>query len=156
MQQHPPVLGPGIELGSGPRAPGRARRYVTEVLGALRAPGEVAEAAELITSELVTNSVKYGRARLVRVAVDVADGTLTITVSDTSPYVPLPDVALPDAEDENGRGLVLVDALAARWGHRRAGSGPHAGTVVWAELPLPERAPVRAGGLRAAPRREEG
>ena len=116
------------------------------MLGALRAPGDVAEAAELITSELVTNSVKYGRARLVRVAVDVADGKVTITVSDTSPYVPLPAVALPDAkEDENGRGLVLVDALAARWGHRRAGPGPDAGTAVWAELPLPEPTLLRKG-----------
>ena len=155
MRQHPAVLGPGIELGSGPQAPGRARRYVTEVLGALRAPSDVAEAAELITSELVTNSVKYGRARLVRVTVGVADGTVTITVSDTSPYVPLPAVALPDAEDENGRGLVLVDALAARWGHRRAGSGPDAGTAVWAELPLPEPTLLRKGGPAAPARRDE-
>ena len=135
MQQHPAGQEAGIELGSGPGAPRRARHYVTGVLRALRAPQDVTEAAELITSELVTNSVKYGRACRVRVTVKVAGGTATITVSDSTPYVPLPVVGAVGEEDENGRGLLLVEALAARWGHRCAGTEPDDGTAVWAELP---------------------
>ncbi|MFC4030267.1 ATP-binding protein [Streptomyces polygonati] len=116
-------------------APRQARRYVTRVLYSLRAPAAVVEAAEIIASELVTNSVKYGRARMVRVALTVRAGAATITVSDGTPYVPLPPVTPAGEDDENGRGLFLVEALAARWGHRCAGSEPSDGTAVWAELP---------------------
>jgi hypothetical protein len=42
----------------------------------------------------------------------------------------LPEPAWPDLDDESGRGLMLVDALAARWGWDLPNSGR--GKIVWA------------------------
>jgi hypothetical protein len=44
--------------------------------------------------------------------------------------VRLPRMAGPDSSAETGRGLVLVDALAKRWGARPTADGK----VVWVEL----------------------
>ncbi|WP_405580617.1 ATP-binding protein [Streptomyces sp. NBC_01190] len=65
---------------------------------------------------MATNSVKYGKVTVVRVALSVRGGAATITVSDGTPYVPLPPVTAAAEDDENGRGLFLVEALATRWG----------------------------------------
>lgn len=116
-----------------PTAPRRARQYVTVVLGALYVPAAVAERAVLVTSELMTNAVRHGAAGPVRLALDLRGDVLTLTVSDRTPYVPLPDAELPDAYAESGRGLALVEALSARWGHRPT-ADPDDGTEVWAEL----------------------
>jgi hypothetical protein len=42
----------------------------------------------------------------------------------------LPEPGLPGLDDESGRGLMLVDALAERWGWDLPASGR--GKVVWA------------------------
>jgi anti-sigma regulatory factor (Ser/Thr protein kinase) len=122
----------GVVLAADGTAPGRARRYVADVLGALAVPGEAAEAALLVTSELVTNAVRYGRADRVRllIAACSADG-VTLTVADSTPYEPLPEAVMAGELDESGRGLALVAALSATWGHRPE---PGGGTAVWAEL----------------------
>lgn len=126
----------GTVLTRDSHAPGLARHYVAGVLIGLRVPPCVVEAARIITSELVTNSVKYGCAQWVwvRVRMRAGGGGVTLTVSDSTPYRPLPTAGQADDEDENGRGLFLVDALAARWGHGCAGADPSYGTAVWAEL----------------------
>ncbi len=67
--------------------------------------------------------------------------TARITVTDTSRHTPTVDITTaatgnsdqPDGEEEmeeNGRGLLLVTSLAARWGSQRL----HGGKRVWAEL----------------------
>jgi len=91
------------------------------------------DAAVLVTSELFTNSVVHslsGRpGGTVTVAVADADGAVRIEVTDDgAPVFPALWPALPD--DEGGRGLQLVDALAARWASQRNGGK----TVTWAEL----------------------
>jgi anti-sigma regulatory factor (Ser/Thr protein kinase) len=106
---------------------------VTVVLGALYVPAALAERAVLVTSELVTNAVRHGKAGPVRLQVDLRGDVLTLTVSDRTPYAPLPDAELPDACAESGRGLAMVEVLSARWGHRSSGE-PDNGTEVWAEL----------------------
>lgn len=53
-----------------------------------------------------------------------------IDVHDSSP-VPLPPSCARDADDETGRGLIVVAALAASWGWQ---PGPF-GKVVWCEVP---------------------
>jgi anti-sigma regulatory factor (Ser/Thr protein kinase) len=127
-------------LAGNSNAPRSARRYVADALAVLGAPGPVVEAAELITSELVTNAVKYGCSPRIRVALTTGPaGAATITVTDTTPYAPLPAVPaesaqVADPERENGRGLFLVQALSTRWGHCGAGTAPADGTSVWAEL----------------------
>lgn len=109
-----------------------ARAFVRETLGP-RHP--CADTAILLTSELVTNSVRHsdcGRLRQpVFISVALCGAGVRIEVSDrTGPTVPEPrsqDDAIDGGTAEGGRGLVLVEALAADWGYER--SGPR--TITW-------------------------
>jgi anti-sigma regulatory factor (Ser/Thr protein kinase) len=83
--------------------------------------------AELMTSELVTNAVLHARTD-VTVSVAVADGTAEIGVTDASPLPPAPRWAAASAE--GGRGLRLVDRVAAEWGVAFLGTGKQ----VWCRL----------------------
>ncbi len=103
---------------------------------------DLAEAAELIVSELVTNAVRastgpdgrprYDGAGLPVVIVRLGtDGIrVMIEVWDGIAGAPVAEHAGPD--DEGGRGLVLVEALCARWSWQAVPGWP--GKVVWAEL----------------------
>ncbi|MFJ1563912.1 SpoIIE family protein phosphatase [Streptomyces erythrochromogenes] len=90
--------------------------------------GDIAFAAELILSELVTNAIRYGSApvgvRLLR------DRSLICEVSDSSSTSP--HLRYAATTDEGGRGLFLVAQYAERWGTRYTDRGK----VIWAELPL--------------------
>jgi anti-sigma regulatory factor (Ser/Thr protein kinase) len=103
--------------------------------------GEFADTIELVVSELVTNAVKAsadhdGRPHctpdtgLACVHLRLStDGTAALVeVWDESFNVPAQTHATLD--DESGRGLILVDALAERWGWDAPPSGR--GKVVWA------------------------
>lgn len=94
----------------------------------------VAERAEHIVAELAANAALHGRVqgRDFRLALDLdaATGTLRIEVSDAhGDRQPWP-AAVPE-EAESGRGLLLVDALANRWGTEPY---PPSGKTVWAEV----------------------
>jgi anti-sigma regulatory factor (Ser/Thr protein kinase) len=102
----------------------------------------LAEAAELIVSELVTNAVRastdrYGRPKYDGAGLPVvvvrlgSDGIrLLIEVWDGIAGAPVTEQAGP--EDESGRGLVLVEAVCDRWSWQTVPGWP--GKVVWAEL----------------------
>ncbi|MFI9270587.1 SpoIIE family protein phosphatase [Kitasatospora sp. NPDC052896] len=108
--------------------PGRARRLAGH---ALRRWGlePLAESAELMVSELVTNAIQHATRpvtlRLVRTSL------LRCEVGDDSPQLPRRRQAGP--QDERGRGLHLVARIAERWGATRLGGGK----VVWFEQRLP-------------------
>lgn len=117
--------------------PGRSQQVATAratVALALGPDHPCADAAVLITSELVTNSVLHSASRH-------PDGTITITVAEVGYGLrievtddggdALPTLRLAGGDDEAGRGLELVDALAARWESRRDSAGK---TTTWAEL----------------------
>lgn len=111
-----------------PREVARARRLVRGQLLAWGLPDAV-EPAELMVSELVTNAVRHGRThevglRLVRTA------ALLCEVSDDEPA----PAALLSAsgDDESGRGLLVVSALAREWGT----SATAHGKTVWFEQAL--------------------
>lgn len=115
-------------------------------------PAERIEAAALIVTELVTNAVQHTstrriRCRLLRSAEGVricvwnrgrARIPAPASPADSAglPVEAAPPADGPDGDDsldcltEDGRGLLLVDALAARWGTRAA----LAGRLVWADL----------------------
>ncbi|MFJ6480235.1 MULTISPECIES: ATP-binding protein [unclassified Streptomyces] len=83
----------------------------------------------LVVSELVANSVQHRGCTLVRVSIQRrAEDRVRVTVSDKSRAVPL--VGGPEAGDETGRGLVIVESLADVWAVDRR----RWGKVVWAEL----------------------
>lgn len=106
-------------------------------LGEWRAIQVAAEDGELVLSELVTNAVRVPVPgdRLVGVRIECRGRgeLLRLEVSDAG--AGRPEVRQPGELDKGGRGLLLVAALAHRWGvdERRAGIGK----TVWAELLAP-------------------
>ncbi|WP_190093866.1 ATP-binding protein [Streptomyces melanogenes] len=107
----------------------RARRRVVGVARARRYPldEELMCCLELLASELITNAVQHGGAPN-EVSVSWTGARVRVEVSDVGPAAPEPLPAGP--EDEHGRGLVIVDALADAWGRRRH----RLGKVTWFEL----------------------
>ncbi len=96
------------------------------------------ETAEHIVAELAANAAFHGRVpgRDFRLALTLLDAdTLRIEVTDTRDDR-LPPASVPEcpaSEAESGRGLLLVEALADRWG---VTTGPPPHKTVWAELTL--------------------
>jgi anti-sigma regulatory factor (Ser/Thr protein kinase) len=88
------------------------------------------ETAVLLVSELVTNAVRHAEtpAVILTLRLETAAGLLRIEVQDADPRWPQPRT--PAGLDESGFGLVLVDALAGKWGVRDTPPGKS----VWAEL----------------------
>jgi hypothetical protein len=109
------------------RSPAQARRFVVDTLIAWRCSG-LANAAALIATELATNAVLHARTDFSVAVSSTAEGTIRIAVRDASPLRPRRRLAGP--LDTSGRGLALVDALAAGWG---ADPFP-GGKEVWAVL----------------------
>ncbi len=90
----------------------------------------------LLTSELVTNAIRHGSRRedeLVELVLWPADGHYWLAVSDPGAGRHTPTLTRPDADAETGRGLFLVDQLAAAWAVRPR---PVRGTSVVAGLPF--------------------
>ncbi|MFF3845100.1 ATP-binding protein [Streptomyces sp. NPDC002328] len=86
--------------------------------------------AVLLVSELATNVVRHGplREREFEVAVTaLADGSCLIEVSDEGRHEPRPRAV--GEWDEHGRGLHLVEHIAAAWGVWSRGRH---GKTVWA------------------------
>ncbi|MCN9244581.1 ATP-binding protein [Streptomyces sp. RY43-2] len=99
---------------------------------------QASEAVVLVVAELGANAVLHGRVPgrdfELRLRCDRAAGLVRVEVSDTHPARPKPPEPIPDpADTEGGRGLLLVEALAVRWGVAER-TGP--GKTVWAECPL--------------------
>ena len=88
---------------------------------------QLMEDTSLLVSELVTNAVLHGGSDIeLRMAAD--ETTLRVEVFDTSERVAA--VRIPRTDDEFGRGLHLVDALAKDWGSDRCAGGK----VTWFSL----------------------
>ncbi|MQY13783.1 hypothetical protein SRB5_39370 [Streptomyces sp. RB5] len=111
-----------------PKAATRARRDISLALKSWGMPQLMDAAAQIIT-ELVANAVEHTDTNTVGASV-VRTGEVSarIVVTDTSRTGPAP--CDPRAEDEHGRGLMLVAALAHDWGSEPV----HGGKRVWAEL----------------------
>jgi anti-sigma regulatory factor (Ser/Thr protein kinase) len=124
-----------LPLAALPTAPSVARGHVRAVAyeWGLR---HLADIAELLASELVTNAVKASdrlkaRADVVIVPVVLlglaSDGnSILLRVWDGCQDMPTPQDA--DVADESGRGLMLVDTLSKDWGCYLLAAG---GKVVW-------------------------
>ncbi|MGW3954839.1 SpoIIE family protein phosphatase [Streptomyces sp. NPDC004752] len=112
------------DIPSDPAVVSRIRSDVTRQLDTWGLQ-HLAFATELITSELVTNAIRYGtqpiRLRLLHdrnLICEVADG------SSTSPHL-----RRAATTDEGGRGLFLIAQFAQRWGTRHTPQGK----IIWAE-----------------------
>ncbi|MEV7975668.1 SpoIIE family protein phosphatase [Streptomyces sp. NPDC086519] len=104
----------------------RARAVVREQLhdwGLAR----LADSAELMVSELVTNAVRHSHGRAVQLRL-IRGETLLCEVDDDDHT--LPTLLSAEPGDEAGRGLRVVSTLAREWGTSRTA----AGKTVWFEL----------------------
>ncbi|MET8721298.1 ATP-binding protein [Streptomyces misionensis] len=119
-------------LSATPRGARLARLLAVEQL---RTWGISSEAATHVVAELAANAATHGRApgRSFRLTLSLVTGTLRIELTDTR-RERLPQVRLPCAEQETGRGLLLVEALADRWG---VSWDKVPCKTVWAEITVP-------------------
>jgi anti-sigma regulatory factor (Ser/Thr protein kinase) len=120
-----------IALPTGSGAPGAARMVIAHCLTGLVSQ-RVLPDAELLVSELVTNSVRHGElgdGDTVLVRVYLAAETLRLEVENPGTAGVVASSPPGPWSREGGLGLYLVDLLAARWGVNRTGS-----TNVWFEM----------------------
>ncbi|PZH10113.1 hypothetical protein C1I97_14175 [Streptomyces sp. NTH33] len=100
---------------------------------------EAHDTVVLVVAELAANAVLHGRVPgrdfALALSFEEGRGVVRIEVTDTHPA--LPARTAPGPDEDGGRGLVLVDALAADWGVRDR-LGP--GKTVWAECATAPRA----------------
>jgi anti-sigma regulatory factor (Ser/Thr protein kinase) len=118
-----------------------ARRFVRGSL----AGTPRAEDIELITSELITNSILHTPAGHeggdFTISLRTGTGWTRVEVSDTgSGQWCLPEDTRPD--DEFGRGLVIVAALADKMGHDVTPNGE----TSWAEITWPSAGQIGSSG----------
>ncbi|GLW07886.1 ATP-binding protein [Microtetraspora sp. NBRC 13810] len=114
-----------------PRSIAEARHFVNAMLnGWPEAPD-----AALIVSELATNAVRHSQSARTggrfTVSIQITTDRLWLGVQDEG-GPSLPQASPPHPDEENGRGLLLVTELAAKWGV----TGDHHGRTVWALLEL--------------------
>ncbi|WP_329401200.1 ATP-binding protein [Streptomyces melanogenes] len=135
---NPQITTPTVEFArrfSSTRRGARLARILA--LGQLDAWGvphdsEGSDTAALIVAELAANAVLHGRVPGRDFELRLVLGTvLRIEVTDTRADR-LPHRPEAAGEDEGGRGLLLVEALAKAWGV----DGRAPGKTVWAELDL--------------------
>lgn len=134
VNQGVPVQGDwevSVHLRGDGQAPWLCRKAVVHAVRAYGV-GELADAAELVVSELVTNAVRYGDGRLaLRVTWQALRERLRVTVWDEGAgRAPARPVRPPDHQ-ESGRGLLVVAAMAREWGQYGM---PGSGKALWAEL----------------------
>ncbi len=105
---------------------GEARRFARDQLAICGLTG-LADNATLLISELVTNALLHGGEGAV-LTLTVDDLRVRAEVRDSSPAIPV--VRNYSETSTTGRGMVIVDALAAAWGTYPVAGGK----VVWFEL----------------------
>ncbi|HEX9033235.1 MAG TPA: ATP-binding protein [Streptosporangiaceae bacterium] len=123
-----------VLLCPGPESARAAREFTAETLRGWRLDALLDEAM-VIASELVTNAIRHGMSpeapRPVELSWRRDEQQVVCTVTDGSIRPPV--LAEPDLTADCGRGLQIVQALAAAWGWMMLGSAQKA---VWAALQL--------------------
>ncbi|MFL0392375.1 MULTISPECIES: ATP-binding protein [Streptomyces] len=137
-----------VRLSSTPRGARLARLSATRWLDEHGVPfrGAASRTAAVVVAELASNAVRHCggigrdfRLRLVLGVGPAAGGTLRVEVTDARADKRLP----PGLPRSSGRGLVLVNALAERWGVR---VNDAVTKTVWAQLRLPASSVAVRGG----------
>ena len=112
-----------------------SRAFVTNQLAAWgvtaqdNAHGRVADIT-LVASELAGNATKFC-SQEIEISLVAHRDNVQVAVTDDNPQPAR--LQQPDPNTPGGRGLLLIDALAERWGQHRHDNGK----TVWARLALP-------------------
>ncbi|WTB44228.1 serine/threonine-protein phosphatase [Streptomyces sp. NBC_00827] len=114
-----PLAAVTAELPAIPDSVPEGRDFLTKALANWNCTA-IADDARLLLSEILTNAVQHAQGpiglHVCRTATE-----LTVEASDRSPHLPQPRLAAED--EESGRGLILVRALADSWGVRPTDEG---------------------------------
>ena len=121
------------ELPAVPAAVAAARGIVDEAATGL--PSALRDDAALLVSELMSNAVRHGGATAT-LTVTVVGGYLTVEVHDDGPGRPAMPSGPLDPSVASGRGLRILDRIAAEWGVENDEDG--AGKTVWFRLATDE------------------
>jgi anti-sigma regulatory factor (Ser/Thr protein kinase) len=125
-----------------PAAVTLARKFCRQLLETWRVGPTVLDEVEVVVSELVTNAVRHSDDPI-EVSLECPPNVIRVEVTDSSHRMPVTRDANPTYEPTEGRGLVIVQSLASRWGIESEGLGK----TVWCEFDLPTGpAPSRARG----------
>jgi anti-sigma regulatory factor (Ser/Thr protein kinase) len=120
-----------------PTAVGWARRHAADVLSRW-GQADLEWAVCQVVSELVTNAVTAAATppdpdpvspQAVRLTIRLLARRVRVEVFDTTPELPVPGT--PTGNDERGRGLHIVGALATEHGTTPGGKG---GKTIWASF----------------------
>ncbi|GAB2995826.1 ATP-binding protein [Streptomyces pseudoechinosporeus] len=132
-----------LRLPHDPRAARVARMTVRAALNGHGLP-ELIDITELLTSELVTNAYRHTKGPASLRLTALGDERLRVGVWDSSPHIPAPFDRPPGdrvppapADEESGRGLLLVQEYASLWGGWPLGDrllGCGAGKLLWFEV----------------------
>ncbi|MEY9996688.1 anti-sigma regulatory factor (Ser/Thr protein kinase) [Streptomyces sp. V4I8] len=113
-----------------PEAVGHARRFTRRTLRTWGVPPPDRDAVLLVVSELVTNALVHTDGR-VRLDLTLVNQRLRVAVADSSPRTPVKPAGI-SWEATGGRGILLVEAMAAEWGTVPVSGGKQ----VWSEIAL--------------------
>ncbi|MFD9113055.1 PAS domain S-box protein [Streptomyces bottropensis] len=114
-----PLAALTTDLPAVPSSVPEGREFLSKLLASWDCAGS-GEHALLLLSETLTNAVQHAEGPIgLQVCCTATD--LTVEVSDRSPHLPQPRLAAED--EESGRGLLLVRALADSWGVRPTDQG---------------------------------
>ncbi|MYV63570.1 ATP-binding protein [Streptomyces sp. SID4931] len=122
--------------GTSDRTPSLARAFAAAHLYRWGMQEHTVDMAELITSELTTNAIRHGGDGPVTLGLYLPSPLplLKISVTDRGRVGGLARPALPGPDAESGRGLAMVEAVAALLSHKHSIAPPT--TTVWAMLRL--------------------
>ena len=118
-----------VMLPDGPEGASFARRATRRAAILWKLDRDTTETALLLVSELATNAIRHG-APPVRLLLRLDQDRLRVEVTDSSPA--LPELAQPSPDQTSGRGLQIVQQLAAKWGARTLPR--RLGKTVWFDL----------------------
>lgn len=120
-------------------APRIARELASRACAQWQLP-HVHTAAQILSSELVTNAVRHA-GTMIDLTISLRHGDLRVSVRDR--FARPPQMQTPQPTDEGGRGLLIVDTVASAWGNVAVPEGK----LVWATLSLAHQARPTAVAL---------
>jgi len=127
----------GINLPAVPESLSAARTFVGSTLEKWNCVDRD-QVVALLTSEIVSNVVRHAGGNVELEMAIVGDHVLRVQASDECPDSPV--LQRSELRSEGGRGLLIVDRLARRWGVEKY----ERHKVVWFETDLLPRARVAA------------